>query len=152
HSFQAGAGKASPADAADATHAAVRLTDRAGHGGSAVRRIVIDNHQLPIAAGKSTPEPLNENWNIGPFIERRHNDAELRSGPKRLGRLRRERKDSRGRGRHRVQPILVRSYAILVPILAGGADENIHSAKNSQGVSACLMQRSNMVWNSDSVH
>ena len=67
HALDAGAGEAAPADAADAADAAVALADRARGRGGAVRRVVVDEDDFPVARRRACAEPLDQERNIGAF-------------------------------------------------------------------------------------
>ena len=78
HALEASAGEAAAADAADAAHAAVGLADGAGGGGGAIGRIIVDENDFPIARGEHVGEPLDQERNVGPLVEGRHDDGEFR--------------------------------------------------------------------------
>ncbi len=77
HAFEAGAGKAAAADAAYAAHAAIGFADRTRHRSGAVGRAVVDEDDFPVAAVKNLAQPLDQDRNVGPLVERRHHDAKL---------------------------------------------------------------------------
>ena len=60
HPLDAGARKATPPDAADATYPAVGLADRPRDRRSAVRGVVVDEYYLPIDALKRVRELLHQ--------------------------------------------------------------------------------------------
>ena len=80
YSLQACSREAATANAPDAAHPAIGFADDARHCGSSVGRIVVDENDLPIAVHGKVREALEEDCNIGPLVERRHDNAELRSG------------------------------------------------------------------------
>ena len=77
HAFEASSGEAAPADAADAAYAAVVFADGARGGGGAVRRIVVDENNLPVAGREKPRQPLDQDRNIGVLVEGRHDDGEF---------------------------------------------------------------------------
>ena len=84
HAFEARAGKAAPADPANATHAAIAFADAARGRGGSVGRIVVHEQHFPIASGENSGEPLDQDRNVGAFVEGRHDDAEFRCRAQRL--------------------------------------------------------------------
>ena len=92
HAFEAGAGEAAAADAAHAAHPPVGLAERARHRSRAVRRIIVDEQHLPVAAGQNMREPLDQYRDVGALVVGRHDDAELgrrpNGGNRRAGRRR----------------------------------------------------------------
>ena len=82
HALEAGAGEAAPADAADAADAAIARADGARGRGRAVRRVVVDENNLPVARpSRSCASRSTRSRNIGLFVEGRNDDGEFRRGP-----------------------------------------------------------------------
>ena len=81
HALEASARQAAPAYAADAADAAIVRADGARGRGRAVRRVVVDENNLPVARRQKLRQPLDQKWNIGLFVEGRNDDGELRRGP-----------------------------------------------------------------------
>src|SRR5262249_19947427 len=99
HALEASACKAAPADAADAAHAAVVRPDSARGGGRAVRRIIIDENDLPVAGRQKLRKPLDQERDIGFFIEGPNHDGQFRRGPHSDARVRPQALRGRAYGR-----------------------------------------------------
>ena len=75
--LQAGAGQAAPPDPAHAADAGIGRGDMLGHLGGAVGRIVVDDDELPVDAGKRGPQHVGQTRDVLPLVEGRNHDAEL---------------------------------------------------------------------------
>ena len=85
HALDAGAGEPAPADAADAAHAAVGRADRARGRRGAVGRVVVDEDDFPVDAGKRARELLHQQRNVVALLERRNDDAQFGRRTRRAG-------------------------------------------------------------------
>ena len=82
HAFDAGAGQAAAADPPDAAHARIALRQRAHHVGGAVRRVVIDEDDLPGDAGQRNAEALHQHLDIAALVEGGNDDGQLQRSPR----------------------------------------------------------------------
>ena len=75
--LDAGARQAAPAEPADDPHAPVAGGDPAGDIGSAVRRIVVDEDDLPGNVPERMRQPLDDHRHVRRLVEGRHDHGQL---------------------------------------------------------------------------
>ena len=78
HALDAGAGEAAPADPADTADAAVGGAERAHDRGGSVRRVVVDEDDLPRHVVEGALEQFDHERHVVVLVVGRHDDAELR--------------------------------------------------------------------------
>src|SRR6516165_12074041 len=78
--LEAGAGEAAPSDAADAADAGIAGGDLLGDLRSCIRRVVVDDDELPGDAGKSSLHGVDQMRNVVALVEGRNDDGELGRG------------------------------------------------------------------------